>query len=104
MKKFLSALLIALSANTYAAVDVHNTNLQFVNQFDNESTSFVFSTGSINGCGSVYYKVKSSNDDIANRKFAITMKAFEMDSSFSFHDTEVCEGDQSIVKWVRIVK
>ncbi|NQZ23962.1 MAG: hypothetical protein HRT53_18190 [Colwellia sp.] len=104
MKIILSVLFILISANSFAATDVHNTKLEFVYQVDSLSTSFEFSTGDIHGCGSTVYKVESRNDVVADRMFAITLLAFEMDASFSFHDTEVCEGNRSLVKWVRIVK
>lgn len=104
MKTLILAILLMVSFNSFAAEDVHNKTLEFVYQLDSEPGSFHFSIGEINACGSTYYKVKSANEEIANRKFAITLLAFETNASFSFHDTGTCEGDNAIVKWVRIYK
>jgi len=104
MKTLLAVIIIILSFNSYAAEDVHNKTLEFVYQLDSEPGSFHFSIGEVNACGSTYYKVKSANDAIADRKFAITLLAFETNASFSFHDTGTCEGNNAIVKWVRIYK
>ncbi|MEW6992603.1 hypothetical protein AADZ91_18220 [Colwelliaceae bacterium 6441] len=104
MKKIFGSLLLLTSISCFAATDVHNTKLEFVYQLDSQSTSFEFSTGTMHSCGSTYYRVNSPNDEVANRKFATALLAFEMDAFFTFHDTEVCDGNRSIVKWVRIVK
>ena len=105
MKFIISALLLLLvSITSFAAKDVYISKIEFVYQLDSSPTEFEFSVSTPNLCGSNYYKVKSPNEAIANRKFAIALLAFETNSNFAFHDTEECEYNRSVVKWVRITK
>jgi hypothetical protein len=96
MKFIISALLILVSSTSFAAKDVHTSQIEYIYQLDSSPTEFEFSISTANLCGSNLYRVKSPNEAVANRKFAIALLAF--------HDTEECKYNRSVVKWVRITK
>lgn len=103
MKIALGAILLAISISAHAAKDVYGTAVNFVYQLDGAATEFEFSSSTPHGCGGSTYKVISTDDVIANRKFSIVLSAFMSDKKLDFHDTEVCQGNRSVVAWVRIV-
>ena len=97
-------ILLIASPLAFAGQDVLDTSVNYVYQLDSESTIFEFNSSVANKCGSHLYRVKSPNVEVANRKFALVLTAFTADKKLAFHDTELCEGNRSVVAWVRLTK
>ncbi|TRY33407.1 hypothetical protein FM019_05380 [Aliiglaciecola sp. M165] len=85
-----------------AAEDVLNKQVSNVYQLDSDATTFEMRIEGPNSCGGVYWRVKSPNEAVANRKFSLVLTALTTKSPLSFHDIGVCEGDRSIVSWIRL--
>lgn len=85
-----------------AAEDVLNKQVSNVYQLDSDATVFEIRTDEPNSCGGVYWRVKSPNEAVANRKFSLVLTAFTTKSAISFHDTGVCESNRSVVSWIRL--
>ncbi|MDP2572466.1 hypothetical protein Q8W40_09765 [Vibrio penaeicida] len=99
-----SALLLSVSGFSFAAKDIHKSNVNYVYQLDSDATVFEFNSSVRNGCGSNLYRVKSPNEAVANRKFSLVLTAFTTNGNLAFHDREVCEGNRSVVAWVRLTR
>ncbi|WP_299006843.1 hypothetical protein [uncultured Shewanella sp.] len=84
-----------------AGTNIWWSQVDYVYQLDDPLT-FEFNSNVTHSCGSALYRVKSPNEDIANRKFAIVMAAFRDEKNLAFYDSKVCEGSRSVVQWVRI--
>ncbi|MCF6440294.1 hypothetical protein L1077_12680 [Pseudoalteromonas luteoviolacea] len=78
--------------------------VSYVYQLDTLPTEFDFSIAESNECGSSIYRVKSSDVNITNRKFAIVMQAFEHGDILEFTDTDECDHNRAIVSNVKVVK
>ncbi|MCP3669491.1 MAG: Spc97/Spc98 family protein [Gammaproteobacteria bacterium] len=101
MKIFLRFFLLGISSQVFAG-DVGSSVVNFVYQRDLPDTEFEFSSNISHGCGSSLYRVSSFTPIVANRKFSVVLTAFTAGKNLAFHDTGVCEGDRSIVSWVRV--
>lgn len=105
LKKIMITLIIAsLSNAAFAAKDIHKSTVNYVYQLNSDATVFEFSSSVIHNCGSNLYRVKSPNEAVANRKFALVLTAFTTNGNLAFHNTEICEGSRSVVAWVRLIK
>ena len=104
MKRFaFSVLLSVLAFNVLATGDVFNATIVNVYQHDSDSTVFEFRTDiEQNSCGGVYWRVKSPNDAVANRKFSMILTAYTSKTPVSFYDKGQCEGNRSTVGWIRL--
>jgi hypothetical protein len=87
-----------------AGTDKGPAQVNYIYQLDSDATVFEMSLSIAHGCGSSLYRVKSPNADVANRKFSLALTAFTAGYKLRFHDTLVCEGNRSVVSWVRLVK
>ncbi len=103
-----NALLFLAMASTpisaFAAFTAEDKPVLTVYQTDslpNPTTDFAFRTGESNGCGGIWYRVKSSNEALASRKFAIVLTAHTTNKTIDFHDRGQCEGSRATVGWVR---
>ena len=96
--------MVATSNFTFAAKDVGSSAVNYVYQLDSEATVFEFSSSVSHGCGSNLYRVKSPSEAVANRKFSLVLTAFTTNGKLAFHDTGTCEGNRSVVAWVRLIK
>ena len=94
--------LLFIASHAYSAKDVNNSTINYVYQQDTGPTDFEFQANVAHGCGSSLYRVKSDDEAVASRKFSMVLAAFTTGKNLAFHDTEVCEGNLSIVNWVRI--
>lgn len=104
MKKSLLTAALVLSVNSvFAGTDVAGKTVNYVYQPDLAPTEFEFEAARTNSCGSRLYRVQSSNEAIANRKFSMVLAAFTSGKKIAFHDKEVCVNGRSLVAWVRIV-
>lgn len=102
MKKFVVLVSALLCTQAFAGKDVHGTTVNYVYQLD-EPGVFQFSSSVPNNCGSSLYRVKSVDEGVANRKFSLVLTAFTAGKKLSFHDSQVCEGNRSVVRWVRLI-
>ena len=103
MKLFCSVVVcLIFSLPVNAAKNVNNSSVNYVYQQDTSPTDFEFQSNVAHSCGSSLYRVKSNDTEVANRKFSIVLTAFTTGKNLAFHDSEVCEGNRSIVSWVRI--
>lgn len=93
-----------MSSAVFAAKDVPTSKVNYVYQLDTEATIFEFNSSVQNSCGSYSYRVKSSNEAVANRKFSLVLTAFTTKGNLAFHDSQVCEGTRSVVAWVRLIR
>lgn len=82
--------------------DIADSTVSFVNQLDSNELTFEFGSNITHACGSTAYRVKSPNTPVASRKFAIVLSAFTSGKKLWYHDTGVCEGNRSVVTWVRV--
>lgn len=96
--------LFFISFESHAGVDVSSSKVVYVYQQDLPPSEFEFRSDRPNNCGSTLYRVKSNNETIANRKFAIVLSALMSDKDLAFRDTQICDGSRSVVSWVRIIK
>ncbi|WP_462173285.1 C-type lectin-like domain-containing protein [Pseudoalteromonas xiamenensis] len=78
--------------------------VNYVYQLDTLPTEFDFSIPESNECGSSIYRVRSSDVDITNRKFAIVMQAFEYGDFLEFTDIDECDHNRAIVSDVKVIK
>ncbi|NOU49186.1 hypothetical protein HG263_01290 [Pseudoalteromonas sp. JBTF-M23] len=104
MNKFVMLFLAFFSVQAFAGKDVGTSQVNYVYQLDSDSTVFEFNSNVPHGCGSSLYRVKSPNESVANRKFSIVLTAFTTNNNLAFHDTKTCEGNRSVVSWVRVTK
>ncbi len=104
MKKIIFLLFVCISIPSFAAKDIHRSKVDYVYQLDSDSTVFEFMSNVSHSCGGKLYRVKSPNEAVANRKFSMVLTAFTADKNLAFHDTQNCEGNRSVVAWVRITK
>lgn len=102
MKILLTAILMCFTSLAFSAEDVVGKTIEFVYQPDLAVTEFDFAANRQNGCGSNLYRVSSADVQIANRKFSLVLAAFSAGKKLSFHDRGVCEGNRSMVSWVKI--
>lgn len=86
----------------FAGKDVLNTKIINVYQLDSDATVFEFRANIENSCGGVYWRVESPNESVADRKFSMILTAYSTGGNVSFYDKERCEGNRSIVSWVRL--
>ncbi len=103
MKIIFGLFFLVACTQAFAAVGVGPATVNYVYQLDSDSTVFEFSISAVNSCGSYHYKVKSPNEDVANRKFSLVLAAFSSGKRIMFADMQVCEGDRTVVSWVRLV-
>ncbi len=103
MKMLVSLFLMCISVNVVAGRDVPSSTIHYVYQLDSDPTVFEFNSTVINDCGSSLYRVKSPTESVANRKFSLVLSAFLAGKKLAFHDTGLCEGDRSVVAWVRLI-
>lgn len=104
MKKLLLGAAVTFSVTSvFAGTDVSGQTVNYVYQPDIATTEFEFEASRANSCGSNLYRVQSSNEAIANRKFSMVLAAFTSGKKISFHDKGECVNGRSLVAWVRIV-
>ncbi|ALO43044.1 hypothetical protein [Pseudoalteromonas phenolica] len=103
-KAIIALVLVATSNFTFAAKNVSSSAINDVYQLDSDATVFEFSSSISHGCGSNLYRVKSPSEAVANRKFSLVLTAFTTNGKLAFHDKEICEGNRSVVSWVRLIK
>lgn len=103
MKYLVFISMFALSFSVFAAKDVTSSTVIYVYQPDLAPTEFEFNANVANSCGSQLYRVQSSHEAIASRKFALVLAAYTAGKKLAFHDSEVCVSGRSLVKWVRII-
>ncbi len=104
MKSVLCLILLVISGQVFAGKDVSSSTVNYVYQLDSDATVFEFNSSVRHACGSTLYSVKSPNVAVANRKFSLVLTAFTADKKLAFHDTQKCEGNRSVVAWVRLIK
>ncbi len=103
MKYFYYLFLITISTNVFAIKNIENTTIINIQQHDSDSTQFEITSSTKNNCGSSAYIVKSPNNAVATRKFSLILTALTTNKKISFNDTEICEGDRSIVTWIKLI-
>ncbi|MBA6258241.1 MULTISPECIES: hypothetical protein [unclassified Colwellia] len=103
-KAIVASVLVFISNFTFAAKDISSSTVNYVYQLDSDATVFEFSASVSHSCGSNLYRVKSPNESVANRKFSLILTAFTTNGKVAFHDTQSCEGNRSVVAWVRLIK
>ncbi|MCJ8269425.1 MAG: hypothetical protein MJK04_08485 [Psychrosphaera sp.] len=103
-KVIISSILLSISSVAFAVKDVPTSKVNYVYQLDTDPTTFEFSSSVQHNCGSYIYRVKSSGEAVANRKFSLVLAAFTTKGNLAFHDTQVCEGTRSVVSWIRLIR
>lgn len=104
MKYLVFSILLVFSVVSNAGRDVASSKVVYVYQLDGSSTTFEFASSVPHSCGSSLYRVKSEAESVANRKFALVLTAFTTNGNLAFHDREQCEGNRSVVTWVRLIR
>jgi hypothetical protein len=104
MKSVLGIILLVISGQVLAGKDISTSTVNYVYQLDGDATVFEFNSSVHHACGSSLYRVRSSNVAVANRKFSLVLTAFTADKKLAFHDTQKCEGNRSVVAWIRLIK
>jgi len=103
MKYFYCLFLASISTNVFAIKSIENTTIIHVQQQDSESTQFEITSSTENSCGSSTYIVKSPNNAVATRKFSLILTALTTNKKVSFNDTEICDGNRSVITWIRLL-
>lgn len=89
------------SATTISA---NSQTVGFVYQLS-DPESFDFEVpGLTSDCGSNFYRVRTADLAVLNRKFTLILSAFLSDRkiSFSYEDVGSCESNRKLIGWVRI--
>jgi|GEM_PF-1238631 len=109
MKQFIGLVFLVLgfSFQCFAGKDITRSQVEHISQLNSDPTIFEFYSSVSNQCGTNSYRVKSPNETIANRKFAIVLAAFTANKNLAFHDASfnnpaLCESGRAVVEWVRI--
>lgn len=103
MRCLMGLVIFLVSSHVFAGRDVRSSVVNYIYQLDSEATVFEFNASTTHRCGSSIYRVKSPSVAVANRKFSMVFGAFIANKRLAFHDKEICEGNRSLVSWVRII-
>jgi hypothetical protein len=107
MKTIIAGFLIALVSIPAFSKDVTTAqSIGYVYLIEStDNTAFdIDLPNRVNQCGSTLYRSKSNDTVIAARKFSAVLTAFTANYKIKFNDNEVCEGNRSLISWIRIVR